>query len=392
VTSIQRPPFSRLAIDWQISAHMGWGVYGLNIALQLCARGITPIPIWTPLWETLHPLQRAALVASDAAGRELGQQLTNLAEKQLTMDCPLVHAYGNRFSHPPLPFALKGTPDVGIMVFELPQFDAAAIEQGRQLDRIVTSSTWNLNILRGLGFENVTLMLQGIDPTLFFPAPRAGLLGDRFTIFSGGKLEYRKGQDLVIAAVREFQKRHREAILVFGWHNPWPESSEEITTAGLVDSPSRSPDGQLDFGPWLRKQGITNLINLGQLFNWQVSPILREMDVAIFPSRCEGATNFVAMECMACGVPTILSANTGHLDLIADDGCYPLTRQAAVKPTVEFPVVGGWGESSVDEIVETLERIYRDREKSCRRGLAGARRVHQLSWDNQVTELLKVIQ
>ena len=41
-------------------------------------------------------------------------------------------------------------------------------------------------------------------------------------------------------------------------------------------------------------------------------------------------TNLVAMECMASGVPTIVSANTGHLDLASLGGCYTLTQQGRV--------------------------------------------------------------
>ena len=44
--------------------------------------------------------------------------------------------------------------------------------------------------------------------------------------------------------------------------------------------------------------------------------VLRRADVALFPNRCEGGTNLVAMEAAAVGVPVVLSANTGHLDVI----------------------------------------------------------------------------
>ena len=47
--------------------------------------------------------------------------------------------------------------------------------------------------------------------------------------------------------------------------------------------------------------------------------VLHEADVALFPNRAEGGTNLVAMECLASGIPTILSANTGHLDLLRGD-------------------------------------------------------------------------
>jgi glycosyltransferase involved in cell wall biosynthesis len=89
-------------------------------------------------------------------------------------------------------------------------------------------------------------------------------------------------------------------------------------------------------------------------------PILREMDVALQPSRAEACTNLPAKEAMACGLPVIVAYNTGMKDLITDDNSISLSRQA--------PVAGGrsagtdgWGESSVDEIVEALERVYVDR-------------------------------
>ena len=44
-------------------------------------------------------------------------------------------------------------------------------------------------------------------------------------IFSGGKLELRKGQDLVVAAFKIFHARHPDALLISSWQNGWPESA-----------------------------------------------------------------------------------------------------------------------------------------------------------------------
>src|SRR3546814_10727981 len=81
---------------------------------------------------------------------------------------------------------------------------------------------------------------------------------------------------------------------------------------------------------------------------------MREADVALFPNRAEGVTNLVAMEAMACGVPTILSANTGHLDIVAEGACIPLRRQRPVVVDDRYLGTGGWGESDVEEMVEAL--------------------------------------
>jgi glycosyltransferase involved in cell wall biosynthesis len=116
------------------------------------------------------------------------------------------------------------------------------------------------------------------------------------------------------------------------------------------------------------------------------------MDVAVFPNRGEGGTNLVAMECMACGVPTILSANTGHLDIADPNCCFPLLTQGPVSPGGQSgPAIEGWGESSVNEIVEHLERVHSDRKEAARRGAAAASRLADLTWRHTAQALKRVV-
>ena len=42
-------------------------------------------------------------------------------------------------------------------------------------------------------------------------------------VFSGGKFELRKGQDVVIRAYRVLEDRHPDVMLVNAWFNPWPD-------------------------------------------------------------------------------------------------------------------------------------------------------------------------
>jgi glycosyltransferase involved in cell wall biosynthesis len=116
--------------------------------------------------------------------------------------------------------------------------------------------------------------------------------------------------------------------------------------------------------------------------------LYREMDVGVFPNRCEGGTNLVAMECMACGVPTILSRNTGHLDLIAPDCCFPLEQQSQI----DGPDHLGWGESDLEEIVATLESVHRDRTESLARATRGAAFMNAMTWAHTARRLSTVIE
>ena len=147
-------------------------------------------------------------------------------------------------------------------------------------------------------------------------------------------------------------------------------------------------------GAWARENGVSerNIVDLGAVPNPLMPQVLRDMDAAIFPNRAEGGTNLVAMECMACGVPTVISRNTGHLDLIEDGNCFPLDRQGPVDGVgAAFGDIPGWGESDVDEIVDALERIYLDRDEARRRGLAGAQTLSRLTWSETARQMKAVV-
>ncbi len=134
------------------------------------------------------------------------------------------------------------------------------------------------------------------------------------------------------------------------------------------------------------------IVDLGTVPQPKMPALLREMDVALFPNRCECGTNLVAMEAMACGLPTILSANTGHLDLMTPDNSYALTRQKPVDPG-RAGVGGseGWGESDCEEILAQLEAVYTDRAEAARRGGQAAATLAQLPWQRQVQALKATI-
>jgi glycosyltransferase involved in cell wall biosynthesis len=344
-----------------------------------------------PNWASANPMVGSILAAADARHADVAGAL---AEKngQIVLNCPAIFCLGNGTIGIERADALVGTKNLAILVFENAGFTSQELNGLKIFDRVVTGSTWSAGVLEKLGMKNVPVFLQGVDTSIFFPGPRGAAWKNHFVIFSGGKLEYRKGQDIVIAAVKEFRKRHPETVLTFAWHNVFPLTITEIEAGGLVSGiPEVSPTGEINFKGWLNRQGVGNFVDLGSPFNWHMPSILHQVDVALFPSRAEGATNFAAMECLACGIPTILSANTGHLDIISDEICYPLRTQGKARATEFFPNVDGWGESSPGEIVELLEKIYRDREEANKRGRAAVEAMGKLSWENQFAKLLKFL-
>ncbi|MEM1169144.1 MAG: tetratricopeptide repeat protein [Cyanobacteria bacterium P01_H01_bin.35] len=384
-----------IAINWPLNHQTGWGIYGINITLQLLKNPeYKPLLLTPPSIQpgTFNPLHQALLNPAFNAQKNLQNQFKNHQDKKIKLNLPILQALSGNFA---VNNNFLGTQNIGIIFSENTKFTSEQINRAQTYNLIITGSTWNTNILESNGIKPVQKVLQGIDQTIFHPAPKSNIFGDRFVIFSGGKLEYRKGQDIVIAAFKIFQKRHPEALLITAWHNFWPQFMAGIEQTGnVVGLPKISQDKRLEITPWLIKNDIPEnaVIDVGAIPNYMVGQILREANVAVFTNRCEGGTNLVAMESLACGIPTIISANTGHLDIINDSHCYPLRSQKSVKPTPHFPGIEGWGESNVEEVVEMLEKVYSDPENAKVKGSNAVNFMQNLTWEKQIQRLLVVLQ
>jgi glycosyltransferase involved in cell wall biosynthesis len=389
---------TRFGIGWQVGGTTGWGVYGLALALQGARRGLCPVPVYvSPKFipdaleeRLLAPLRRTWFIE---------HEFFALGDEQAHADYPFLMGLGNDLSVADAIAHIRGRPEIGVVFFE--HRNIAAADAARARDRyagMVAGSSWNARILREMGFSGVVFCPQGVDATRFHPAPKSGVLAGRFVVFSGGKLEFRKGQDIAVEAFRRFHARHPEAVLMCAWHNHWDASVDSLRL-----SPHRlgTPRRDGDEGPWRMTEWLSGLgipadavLDLGEVPHDHMPRLLRECDVGVFPNRCEGGTNLVAMECMACGVPVVLSRNTGHLDLLERAG-------AAVPLEVQGTVRGGasddpdlfldWGESDPDEIVERLEWVHAHRAEAAATGRAGADFMREWAWPERIDALFAAL-
>jgi glycosyltransferase involved in cell wall biosynthesis len=387
-------------LGWQISTVHGWGVVGLNLALnwasdQQIESAATAFDL---ALIDVDPIQKCALAPFIKRSQEVQKVLQSHANGQMMYNGTFLASLGNDFRMGASAHNVTITSNsmIGVIAFEL-SLSAEGLERAKHFSRIVTHSSWNERVLRAYGIENVLTVPQGIDPAYFCPGPKHGFFRDRFLIFSGGKAEYRKAQDIVLAAFKVFSERHPEAVLVTAWHNFWPETIQSLDWSGLLSPVVFNEKKQFNVPGWAIANGVRadRLIDLGIVPNLKMPMVLREMDVALFPNRCEGATNMVAMECMACALPVILSRNTGHVDLIEKiekNSCYTLDDQR--QTARGFPGIGGvsgWGESQIHEVVERLEQVFSDRAEAKRRGRRAAERLAQLTWQATAEQLKEIV-
>jgi glycosyltransferase involved in cell wall biosynthesis len=381
-----------IVIGWRPSSVSGWGVYGQNLLCQIIEKGRTPILYLSP--HLMNVSQDVANLIEPVLQKQA--HLEPLLEKVglLEFDYPVLHALRNDFNPSLADQSARGTKNIGITFFESTEISKEGLVRASEYDLIVTGSSWNKDILKGYGLTNVVNVFQGIDQKLFVPRNKNLKYQDRFVIYSGGKLEFRKAQDVVSVAFREFQKQHTEALLIFAWANQWTKIMPTISQSKFTKGQPDVINGNLMLiDEWLIKNGLLKgtFVNLGMPSNRNLPDHISTADMAIFPNRCEPGTNLMAMEAMAMGLPCVIAANTGQLDLISKDRCYSLVDQTPVQPYPPYNEVRGWSEPTIEETLERMEEIYQDRAGARLRGVEAANFMSKFSWSNQIDHLLSEI-
>lgn len=316
---------SDIIFSWPISSYYGWGIRGLNYALSWDG---TAVSAMVPDRPELGESDSRRKLLADRVGRSLNFQQHILSSSGATVEiaAPVLVPLGNGFQRIPVAHArdLRGHPWIACPVFEDEGQAKANVERLKEYDRVVVASNWNREVLESLGIAAV-LCYEGVDPVLFNPAVRRVRGDGRFRVFSGGKAEYRKGQDIVISAFKRFAEKHDDAVLVTAWGSPFGFHGRDFDRTEY-GAPPGSHIGKPNFAAWLQKAGLKphQYEIVPPLPNWRMPEVYGGVDVAVFPNRKEGGTNFVLMEAMACGVPCGITHGHGHTDL----GLWPAEFQA----------------------------------------------------------------
>jgi tetratricopeptide (TPR) repeat protein len=257
----------------------------------------------------------------------------------------------------------------------------------KRWDHIVAGSHWCEYHLRIGGMDRASTIIQGVDQNIF---SRQQLRADdgRFIVFSGGKFEFRKGQDIVIAAMRRFMEKHPDAWLACAWHNQWPHSIRTMEQSPLIDFNYHDNSPEALYLETLSRNGIdpTRVILYPVVNNNAMSRIYAESDIGFFPNRCEGGNNMVMCEYMACGRTVIASNRTGQADVISPDNAFCLENYKPVLVGTDPHKTGVWFEASVDEAVDLLEQAYRQKDVCAGKAFKAARDMQKLSWQESARQ------
>lgn len=310
--------------------------------------------------------------------------------KSGTVDGPVVHTLNNN-DFKGL-YDVRGTRNFGYTFFEN-ELSEKAICGASDYELIFAGSAWNEEKLRARGVKNTRVLIQGIDPELFFPGDKK-TDSNLFVIFSGGKFELRKGQDLVLKAVKVLQQKYPDIMLVNAWYNMWPKTMQPMAVSGHIKYEYRGNDWQSIMGNLYRINGLDEkrIITMPLVANNKLRELYQITDLGLFPNRCEGGTNLAMMEYMACGKPVIASYNTGHRDVLTRGNSIPLENMKDYRLyDTAGKLFADWKEPDFDELISKIEYAYNNRESLRRIGSAAAESMKKHTWSAVADNLIKYI-
>ncbi len=142
-----------IGIGWQLHDRTGWGVYGINLALQLLSKpDYQPTLLFPPGRLPEHPLQREKLNHLITNFNQLASALkVTPGFKPQSENLTILHGLGNNFTLNESPLA--STQEAGVIFFENTIFNDAAKERGKRFPLVITGSHWNEEILKKKQFS-----------------------------------------------------------------------------------------------------------------------------------------------------------------------------------------------------------------------------------------------
>ena len=289
-------------------------------------------------------------------------------------------------------YPLRGERNVGYTFFERDLTDQG-VENAKKLDLVLTGSTWAVECLREKGIQNSDLLIQGVEPSLFYPIDTARE-GPGFFIFSGGKFELRKGQDIVLKAIAVLQQKYPDIILINAWYNMWPNSMETMKLSPHIQYRFQGEEWQSIMQHLYQINGLdeSRIITLDLVPHEKQRELFCKTDLGLFPNRSEGGTNLVLMEYMACAKPVIATNCTGHTDIVSGENALLLNRFTHKEYRDENGEhFANWLEPDLDEVIESIEYAYHNRDSIQSLGKQAGEDLKQYTWDKTATSLLHTL-
>lgn len=201
---------------------------------------------------------------------------------------------------------------------------------------------------------------NGIDPSEFSDPSAQGLfrrkcpeLKDKEIILFLGRINFKKGLDILARAFGEVARKRENAYLV-------------------LTGPDNEGYG-MKVRAWLRGEGaLGRSIFTGMLFGEEKLPILKDSDIFVLPSYTENF-GIAVVEAMACGLPVVISNRVNIWREVSDAGAGIVT------------------DCDSHQVAEAILRLLDDRNLREEMGKRGKRLVEEkYTWQKVARQMIEV--
>ena len=108
----------RIGITWQLTDLHGWGIFGLNVAMQLARNGpVPPLVISEPYFVGITPRIRRILGPYLKEQPQILKQIEAQPGLATVNEAVMLHSLGNAFLHSPISDKVRGNTHIGFIFF-----------------------------------------------------------------------------------------------------------------------------------------------------------------------------------------------------------------------------------------------------------------------------------
>lgn len=280
----------------------------------------------------------------------------------------------------------------GFPIFELDDFNEREKWHLSQQDILLCCSNWAKKILQKYVDREIFVVPLGVDKSIFninnsslneHVDQNADYDSNRGVVrfLNIGKIEYRKGHDILVNAFCDAFEPTDNVQLFMSWSNPFLSDEE---TAEWTKLYKESKLGEkIIFLPWLPDQ--SNLVKL-----------IGKVNCGIFPSRAEG-WNLPALEMLACGKSVIATDYGGHTEFLDSENA-ELVEIDELEDAFDgkwFFGQGKWaqiGDRQYAQLVYHMRQVYNKyRQNPKHINQKGVETADKFSWQNSAEKLVEAI-
>lgn len=267
--------------------------------------------------------------------------------------------------------------DIGYFVFEYEIIPKSLISEINNLKAICTPSMWAKHILEKNNIHVPIHVIPGGVNGKSFNSKYKNLPTDYFSFLHIGKAERRKGTRLLIESFNEAFKGDPKIQLTLSIDNPH-----------IKDFSSREYLYNIKL-----KYPITNITLFPHLSS--IEMLYRTHHVAVFPTMAEGI-GLPIVEAMACGMPVIVSNNTGITEYAND--CNAILLKNLVKEPVYDPdffpnsgEFGEWNSPTKEELIEKMLWVYNNYDAATQIGKKAEIDMKEYSWNRSASIFIREV-